>query len=140
MATGIVIALVVWARFGPAPAGAFAAGCAWSLANVLLLRVLARLVFGSSDRRGLAIAALLVVKVPVLYGIGYALLLWERFPAGWLLGGFGWPLCVIALKAAGRMLMGLDRKDPALDAAGPFEDPGTPARRSPGARRTRGGR
>jgi hypothetical protein len=118
MAAGAVIAIIAWARFGPAPAAAFVAGCAWSLANLYLLRALVGSVFHEPERRKLKIAALLVVKVPVLYGLGYVLLLWGRLPVGALLAGFAWPLCVIVLKAAGRLIMGLDRPDRAPGPGG----------------------
>jgi hypothetical protein len=74
---------------------------------------------GDARRSKLRIAAVLLLKVPVLYGIGYALLSMARLGAPWLLAGFGWPLLVVVLKAAGRFLLGLDGKRSPMGSAGP---------------------
>ena len=119
MATGIVIALVLWARFDPAWAVAFVAGCAWSLVNVHLLRVLVGFLVAHTGGRKLKIVAVLVAKLPVLYGAGYLLLDSGRLPIAGLLVGFAWPLSVVVLKAAGRLILGLDRAARGLDHGGP---------------------
>ena len=119
IAVGLVVSLAVWAYRGPLPAAAFAAGCAWSLVNLHVIRLLVLLVTGDARRRKLRIAAILLLKVPVLYGIGYVLLSAARFEASWLLAGFGWPLLVVVLKAAGRLLLGLDAKRRPMGSAGP---------------------
>lgn len=118
-AAGIVFVLVLWARFGAAPAAAFAAGAAWSLVNIHVLRVLTGLLLVRPETSKLRIAAVLAVKAPVLYGAGYLLLASGRLPVEGLLAGFAWPLCVVVLKALGRLLLGLDRTGPALGARDP---------------------
>jgi len=117
VATGLIVSLIVWMYIGPGAAGAFLLGCAWSLLNIHLLRVLVRLVTSDPKSHKLRIAAVLVLKVPVLYGAGYLLLQTRQLPVMGLLAGFVWPLSVIALKAAGRLVLGLDQT--ARAGAGP---------------------
>ncbi len=108
IAVGLVVSLAILTYRGPWPAAAFAAGCAWSLVNIHVIRLLVLVMTGDARRSKLRIAAVLLLKVPVLYGIGYVLLSMARLSAPWLLAGFGWPLLVVVLKAAGRLLLGLD--------------------------------
>jgi hypothetical protein len=118
VATAVVVALVAWARFGPAVSAAFLAGCAWSLVNIHVLRVLVRLVVGDPARSKLRIAAVLIIKIPVLYGAGYFFIQCGWLPIAGLLAGFGWPLAVVVLKAAGRLILGLDRSGRTIESAG----------------------
>jgi len=118
IAVGLVVSLAIWAYRGPWPAAAFAAGCAWSLVNLHVIRLLVLLATGGARGRKLRIAAVLLLKVPVLYGIGYLALSAMRSDAPWLLAGFGWPLLVAVLKAAGRLALGLDAKAGPLGPAG----------------------
>lgn len=105
--TGAVIGLVLWAHYGGWAAAGFASGLAWSLVNLHLLRLLAA---GLTEGAGkLRMGSLLALKLPVLYVAGYLLLASGRLPVSALLAGFGWPLLVIVLKAAGRLVLGLDR-------------------------------
>jgi len=116
-AAGIVIALIVWLLIGPGAAGAFALGCVWSLVNLHLLRIIARLVATDPENHKLRIAAVLFFKVPVLYGAAYLAVHVAGLPVVGFLAGFAWPLAVIALKAAGRLVLGLDENERA-DAGG----------------------
>jgi hypothetical protein len=108
MMTGVVVSLVVWLWAGAAAAAAFAFACAWSLLNIHLLRILARFVALDPRKHKLRIALMLLLKVPVLYAAAYLVIRTGRLPAAGLLAGFGWPLLVITLKAAGRLVLGLD--------------------------------
>ena len=110
IAAGLVVSLVVWFYKGPWPALGFISGCAWSLVNIQVLRLLVLQITNDPEKHKLRIAAVLALKVPVLYVIGYVLLKTGRLPAAGLLAGFAWPLAVIVLKAAGRLLLGLDGK------------------------------
>jgi hypothetical protein len=118
IATGCLIALAVWLRWGPAHAAAFVAGFAWSLVNIHVIRLLVGLALDHAKSRKLRIAAVLALKVPVLYGAGYLLLAAVELPIAGVLGGFTWPLIVIVLKALGRIVLGLDRGDRSLRTAG----------------------
>jgi len=110
IAAGLVVSFVVWIYKGPWPALALITGCAWSLVNLHVLRLLVLQVTNDPGKHKLRIAAVLAVKVPVLYAIGYVLLTTGRLPTVGLLAGFTWPLVVVVLKAAGRLLLGLDGK------------------------------
>ena len=117
IAAGFVIAFAVWIYEGPAAATAFAAGCAWSLVNLHVIRLLIQYALGDRKGRKLRIAAVFVLKIPVLYAAGYLALRTVWLPVVWLLAGSAWPLAVIVLKAAGRAVLGLDRTDRSRIAA-----------------------
>jgi hypothetical protein len=78
------------------------------LVNIYVIGVLVRLVLFDPNEHQMQIAAVMVFKIPLLYGIGFLMLWCGWFPAVGLLAGFGWPLLVAALKAGGRLLLGLD--------------------------------
>ena len=82
----------------------FASAGAWSVANLWALERLIRLSVRPTGRRPLAIALALLVKLPVLYGLGALLVLEGGFAAMSLLAGFSIPLLVLVLKAVGRVL------------------------------------
>ena len=106
--SGLIVALIVLVYLGWPFAGAFALGCAWSLINIHVIRVLVRLVLFDPKEHQFQIAAVMIFKIPLLYGIGFLLLWCGWFPAVGLLAGFGWPLLIAFLKAGGRLLLGLD--------------------------------
>jgi len=82
----------------------FAAAGVWSVLNFKALEHLIRLALRPEGRNGSAIAMALVIKIPVLYGLGI-LVVWKgRFPVGALLIGFAIPLVVLVLKTAGQVL------------------------------------
>ncbi|UCH83593.1 MAG: hypothetical protein JSW50_14245 [Candidatus Latescibacterota bacterium] len=106
--SGVVVVLAASVYLGLPFAGAFALGCAWSLVNLYVIRVLVRLALFDPQKHQLQIAAVMFFKIPALYGIGFLLLWCGWFPAIGLLAGFGWPLLIVFLKAGGRLLLGLD--------------------------------
>ncbi len=111
---GLLVALATASLAGPRAAAAFAGGAAWSLVNLGVIGVIVRTVIvppGRPRARRRLVAAL-VVKVPLLYGAGAAMLVWGRLPAGWLVTGFTWPFVVLFLKALGRVLLRLDETKP----------------------------
>jgi hypothetical protein len=111
IAAGFIIALAVWIFEGPPAAAAFAAGCAWSLVNLHVIRLLIQNALDDRKGRTLRVAAAFVVKIPVLYAGGYLAFRSTWFPVIWLLAGSAWPFAVIVLKAAGRAVLGLDRTE-----------------------------
>jgi hypothetical protein len=111
VATGLIVSLAVWIYAGPAGAGAFLLGCAWSLLNIHLLRILVRLAVNDPKSQKLRIGAVLILKVPVLYGVGYLLIETKWLPVVGLLAGFVWPMTVVTLKAVGRLVLGLDETE-----------------------------
>lgn len=109
--TSIVLGLVLAAPFalyfGLPAAGAWIAGIAWSLVNLLAIAAVARLVLADTRSKP-AIARALAVKFPALYAAGFVMLAVARLPVLWLVAGFTWPLFVAVAKAAGRYYMRLD--------------------------------
>lgn len=68
-----------------------AAGAVWGAANLLALALFLRMEVGRRSRRrrrDRVFYLLAVLKFPVLYGAGFALLRWGRLPAEGLLAGF----------------------------------------------------
>ena len=61
-------------------------------------------------RRSKHLTVIFMVKLPVLYGLGFLLLYIGWLPVTSLLAGFIWPLVIITLKMVGRMLLGLDKR------------------------------
>lgn len=90
------------------PSLAVLSGGVWGIVNLLFLSAIVRSVIrvGGVEKTPLIRAAL--IKFPLLYLAGYALLQVEAFGPVYLLAGFTTCLAVIGLKAAGRALLGLD--------------------------------
>jgi len=117
--SGALVVLIMLVYAGPASAAAFGLGAAWTLINLSVLTLLVRIVLDDPERHKVRLAAVVLLKVPALYAVGYLLLVSGLLPVMALLSGFVWPLFVVFLKAAGRLVLG-------LDAPG-----GTPARKGP---------
>jgi hypothetical protein len=99
------------------PAGAaWIAGCAWSLVNFYFIGLFVEALCAKDQRLRMVLIAL--VKVPVLYALGFLMIKAGYFPLPLLLAGFMWPLIVITLKALGRLILGLDNKNAAAIRAG----------------------
>jgi hypothetical protein len=105
---GLVLSAPFATYFGWMAAAGWIAGFLWSLANLAAIAGLVRHVLADGPRDRRAIATVLAVKFPGLYGIGFVALAVLHFPAMWLVAGFTWPLFVAVMKAAGRLYMGLD--------------------------------
>ncbi|MFQ5510246.1 MAG: hypothetical protein ACE5EO_00200 [Candidatus Krumholzibacteriia bacterium] len=115
--TGLVVLPVVSAYVGLAAGVAWALGVTWSLVNVYVIGLLVRFAYTDGKKERLRAALLFVVKIPVLYLIGYLLLRSDRLPDPGLLAGFMWPLSVIVLKAFARLILRMDeRKQTPYDA------------------------
>jgi len=104
---GLVLAFPLATSFGWGAPAAWLAGIAWSLANLAATASLVRKVLTLEPRDKPSIVKSLLIKFPVLYAIGFALLV-SGLPAQWTLAGFAWPLLVAVLKAAGRSYLRLD--------------------------------
>jgi len=91
-------------------AGAFATGCVWSLVNLHVMRLLIGAVVEDPGRHKKRVAVIALIKVPVLYALGFVALRIGVLPVVALLAGFLWPLFVVTLKAMGRMLLRLDNR------------------------------
>ncbi|MCK4412708.1 MAG: hypothetical protein KAY32_04105 [Candidatus Eisenbacteria sp.] len=102
---GGIATLAAWAYLGWPWALGFAGGALIGVLNLVFLTVLAREVLRLGRRRGGRIAALLALKLPLVYGGLAALLLWETTPLVAVVMGFSLVLLVIVLRAAGRALI-----------------------------------
>ncbi len=92
------------------PSLAVFSGGVWGIVNLIFLSALVRSVIrvGGIEKTALIRAAL--IKFPLLYLSGYALLRVDVFNPIYLLIGFSGSLAVIGLKAAGRAILGLDEQ------------------------------
>lgn len=109
---GVVLAAPLATSFGWMAAAAWIAGGAWSLANLAATAAVVRRVLTLEPRDRGAIAKALAVKFPLLYAIGWGILM-SGLPPTWSLAGFAWPLVVAVLKAVGRSVLRLDDTAPA---------------------------
>lgn len=101
-----VAGVVLWAYVGPRFAFGFWIGAAWSLVNFWLLKEVVVRTITLEERNLPRIALGALVKFPVLYGLGIALLVWGYFPILSLAIGFSMILVVLLLKALGRRITG----------------------------------
>jgi hypothetical protein len=100
-----LVALALWVYAGWRWAAGFAGGAVIGAANLVFLTALMREIIRPGRRSRGRIAALLAVKVPVVYGGLVGLLVWKAPPAIAVVIGFSLVLIVIVLKAAGRALL-----------------------------------
>jgi|WetSurMetagenome_2_1015567.scaffolds.fasta_scaffold991531_1 hypothetical protein len=100
-----LVALALWVYAGWRWAAGFAGGAVIGAANLVFLTALVREIVRPGRRARGRIAALLAVKVPVVYGGLAGLLIWKAPPAIAVVIGFTLVLVVIVLKAAGRALL-----------------------------------
>ena len=91
---------------------AVVSGTIWSVINLYFLALLIRVTIRPEGPDKLAAAALMFIKVPLLYLAGYFLLKAPIFRLRYLVIGFSVPLAVILLKVLGRVLLGLDHNKP----------------------------
>jgi hypothetical protein len=106
--TGAVLFVFVAVYIGLGAGAAWAAGIAWSLVNLHFIAELIKRVVTNRERSKRGIVAVLLIKFPALYGMGFLLLWMGPLPALWLVAGFTWPFVVLALKAFGRAYLRLD--------------------------------
>lgn len=114
--TGALLFAVITTYLGFSAGTAWIAGCAWSLVNLYFISLFVRTLVANGRRVRMILIAL--VKVPVLYALGYLLIWTGYFPLELLLAGFMWPLMVITLKAMGRLILRLDNRSSAFAPRG----------------------
>lgn len=85
-------------------------GALWGCLNLLAIRIIVVSLLTPHKKNVTLGLIILLVKLPVLYGIGYLLVTSNYLSIGGLLWGFSGILIVIVLKALGRMYLGLDNK------------------------------
>lgn len=84
-------------------------GALWGCLNFFFIAALVKaLLTPAQPIRWGNVIVTLGIKFPLLYGLGYLLLVWRYAPAVSYLIGFTLLIAVTVLKALGRMLLGLD--------------------------------
>ena len=104
--TGLVLFAVITVYFGFSAGSGFLVGCVWSLTNLFFIGMFVDSLLARQGKLRMVMIAL--VKVPVLYAIGFGIIWFRYFPIQSLLAGFTWPLVVITLKSLGRLILRLD--------------------------------
>jgi len=89
----------------------FILGAAWGIGNLYLIKRLIELSVRLEGRDLAAVVILVLVKFPLLYGLGYLILSRSWYPFWAPVIGFSLPLAVIVLKAIGRVLLGIEGSD-----------------------------
>ena len=97
--------------FGLNPALAFFFGGVWGMVNLLMLKRLVTLAIRPDGVDLPSVIILALIKFPLLYVAGFFLLKIEQFETIHLVYGFSSVLVVMVLKAAGRVLLGLDSEN-----------------------------
>lgn len=101
----IIVAIIfipfLFAYFGISIALGFMAGAAWNIINVFLLHKVTSMTVlpPASNRKWGVLAGIL--KFPVLYGIGYAILRYTQISLYGIMSGFSLVLLIFVLKALG---------------------------------------
>jgi hypothetical protein len=86
-------------------------GALWGCLNFFFIAALVKaLLTPAQPIRWGNVIVTLGIKFPLLYGLGYLLLIWRYAPAASYLVGFSLLIAVTILKALGRILLGLDTK------------------------------
>jgi hypothetical protein len=106
--TAFVLYPVISIHWGLASGGAWLLGCGWSLVNIYVISLLVGTMCADPKNHGIRLIAIILIKIPALYTVGYILLKSGYFPVPVLFAGFMWPLSVIVLKALGRLALRLD--------------------------------
>jgi hypothetical protein len=115
LVVGFVLALAIAAVWGIASGAGWFLGLAWSLINLYLIGLTVEAMLSRGPSQKLRTVAIIVLKVPVLYAVGYVLLWCGWFSVESLLAGFMWPLAVIVLKVLGRVLLRMDEPHRVLE-------------------------
>ena len=94
--------------FGPLPTVAFFSGGVWGMLNLMFLSALVRVAIRPGGADVASTVVWMIIKFPLLYVSGYALLKIPRFDIVPLVLGFTLVIGVIILKAVGRALLKID--------------------------------
>jgi len=108
----LVVMLYGAYHFGFYPALALFSGGIWGMINLMLITALVKASIRPEGISGKKVAAIALIKFPLLYLSGYFLLKVSLFEPWLLLLGSITVLVVVVLKAAGRLMLGLDNKKP----------------------------
>lgn len=85
-------------------------GAIWGSLNLLAIKFVITSLVTTGKRKMAFGLAVLFVKIPVLYGIGYFLITWDYLSIPGLLWGFSGIFIAALLNALSRTILGLDKK------------------------------
>ena len=85
-------------------------GAIWGALNLLAIKFVITSLVTKQTRRPMIGVAILIFKIPVLYGVGYLLVTWDYLSVGGLLWGFSGILITSLFNALSRTILGLDNK------------------------------
>ncbi len=83
-------------------------GAVWGALNLLAIKYIIVSLVARQGRNPKLGAAVLVLKIPVVYGAGYVLVTWDYLSVGGLLWGFSGILITAVLNALSRSILGMD--------------------------------
>lgn len=89
---------------------AFLLGCAWGCLNLLAIRILVTQLITPQEKNVVLILAFIFLKFPLIYFLGYLLVIWGYPPLFGLLWGFSSILIVTVLKVISRQILPLNAK------------------------------
>ncbi len=96
--------------FGLFPTLAVLSGGVWGMLNLLFIAALVKTTMRPEGAETMKAIGMALIKFPLLYGAGFALLMVPEFNPIYLLAGFGGIILIIILKVLGRVMLGLDSK------------------------------
>lgn len=98
---------------------AFLAGGLWSSLNLLALTFMVQQLLRPTPIDWAVALTSIFIKLPLLYGAGFLLIMWDYLPKPGLVAGFSVVFAVIILKGLGRMILKLDEKETELITGSP---------------------
>ena len=95
---------------------AFVLGCLWGCLNLLAIKFLVVQLITPDSKNIILILAFIFLKFPIIYFLGYLLVIWQYTPISGLVWGFSSILIVTVLKVLSRQILGLDAKKSQMKA------------------------
>jgi hypothetical protein len=89
---------------------AYLLGCLWACLNLFAIKFLIVQLITPEPKNKVLLAIFMLVKFPVIYFLGYLLVIWSYPPIYGLVWGFSSILAVSVLKVLSRHLLQLDSK------------------------------
>jgi len=89
---------------------AYLMGCLWGCLNILAIRLLITQVISPDPKNKILIILFIFVKFPVIYFLGYLLIIWPYTSIYGLLWGFSSIFIVTLLKVISRQILHLDAR------------------------------
>ncbi|MCP4582858.1 MAG: hypothetical protein GY839_14710 [candidate division Zixibacteria bacterium] len=84
---------------------AYVLGCAWACLNLFAIKFLIVQVLTPKSKNAVLIVLFMLVKFPLIYFLGYLLVIWSYPPIYGLVWGFSSILAVSVLKVVSRQLL-----------------------------------